>query len=168
MLEAYDAAPTPLSAECAKMMSPRCRFPVCSLVFPVAGRADSTPTASKEHTMPLYVYNLHEDETAYAEGGAADFDAVMKLHQDFAKTVEDSGAKIVLGEALQPSSTASFLRNTCTDKVQAVDNPLPELKEQLGGFYVVDVTDEAQAMELARSAPAPHGFVEVRPVWEFS
>jgi hypothetical protein len=118
--------------------------------------------------MPLYMYNLYEDEKAYAEGGAANFDAVMKLHQDFSKIVEESGAKIVAGEALQPSSTASFLRNTCTDKVQAVDNPLPELKETLGGFYVVDVKDETQAMELARSVPAPHGFVEVRPVWEFS
>jgi hypothetical protein len=129
---------------------------------------EAHPTSSKEHPMPLYMYNLYEDAMAYAEGGAANFDAVMKLHQDFSKIVEESGAKIVAGEALQPSSTASFLRNTCTDKVQAVDNPLPELKETLGGFYVVDVKDEAQAMELARSVPAPHGFVEVRPVWEFS
>jgi hypothetical protein len=118
--------------------------------------------------MPLYVYNLYEDEQAYAEGGAANFDAVMKLHQDFAKVVADSGAKVVAGEALQPTSTATFLRGTCTDNVQTVDNPLPELKETLGGFYVLDVADEAQAMELAKSVPAPHGFVEVRPVWEFS
>jgi hypothetical protein len=126
------------------------------------------PTLSKEQDMPLYVYNLYEDEQAYAEGGAANFDAVMKLHQDFAKVVADSGAKVVAGEALQPSSTATYLRGTCTDNVQSVDNPLPELKETLGGFYVLDVADEAQAMELAKSVPAPHGFVEVRPVWEFS
>lgn len=118
--------------------------------------------------MPLYVYNLYEDEQAYAEGGAANFDAVMKLHQNFAKVVAESGAKVVAGEALQPSSTATFLRGTCTDDVRSVDNPLPELKETLGGFYVLDVADEAQAMELAKSVPAPHGFVEVRPVWEFS
>ena len=48
--------------------------------------------------MPLYMYNLYEDEKAYAEGGAANFDAVMKLHQDFAKIVADSGAKIVAGD----------------------------------------------------------------------
>ncbi len=118
--------------------------------------------------MPLYVYNLYEDQQAYAEGGTADFDAVMKLHQEFSTAVADAGAKVVAGEALQPISTASFLRGTCTDNVQAIDNPLPELKETLGGFYVVDVADDAQAMELARRVPAPHGFVEVRPVWEFS
>jgi hypothetical protein len=118
--------------------------------------------------MPLYMYSLYEDPKAYAEGGAADFDAVMKLHENFSKVVAESGAKVVAGEALQPISTASFLRNTCTESVHAVDNPLPELKETLGGFYVVDVADEAQAMELAKSCPAPHGYVEVRPVWDFS
>jgi hypothetical protein len=118
--------------------------------------------------MALYMYNLWEDPQAYAEGGAAGFDDVMKLHQDFAATVAEAGAKIVAGEALQPMSTAAFLRGTCTDTVQSIDNPLPELKETLGGFYVLDVADEAQAMELAKSVPAPFGFVEVRPVWEFS
>jgi hypothetical protein len=118
--------------------------------------------------MPLYVYSLYEDEKAYAEGGGADFDKVMQLHQNFSKIVADSGAKVVAGEALQPTSTATYLRNTCTDQVQTVDNPLPELKETLGGFYVLDVTDEAQALELAKSCPAQHGFVEVRPVWDFS
>lgn len=118
--------------------------------------------------MPLYVYNLWEDQQPYAEGGEADFDTVMKLHQDFAAAVAGAGAKIVAGEALQSMSTAKFLRGTCTDDVQSVDNPLPELKETLGGFYVVDVADEAQALELAKQVPAPYGFVEVRPVWEIS
>ncbi len=118
--------------------------------------------------MALYMFNLHEDEKAYAEGGTAAFDTVMKLHQEFAATVAAAGAKIVAGEALQPLSTAKFLRESGTANVQAIDNPLPEVKETLGGFYVVDVADEAQAMELAKSCPAMFGFVEVRPVWEFS
>ncbi len=118
--------------------------------------------------MPLYVYNLYENQQAYAEGGAADLDSVMQLHKEFATAVADSGAKVVAGEALQSISTATFLRDTCTENVKAMDNPLPELKETLGGFYLVDVSDESQALELAKLVPAPHGYVEVRPVWEFS
>lgn len=118
--------------------------------------------------MTLYMYNIFEDEQAYAEGGAADFETVMQLHKDFSAKVAESGAKIVAGEALQPMSTATFLRNTCTEQAQAMDNPLPELKEALGGFYVLDVTDEAQALELGKHVPAPHGFIEMRPVWEFN
>jgi hypothetical protein len=132
------------------------------------GEPTKAASVSKDDTMTLFMYNLWEDQQAYAEGGAANFDTVMKLHKDFAATVAEAGAKIVAGEALQPTSTATFLRDTCTDKVQAIDNPLPELKETLGGFYVLDVSDEAQAMELAKGAPAPFGFVEVRPVWDFS
>jgi hypothetical protein len=126
------------------------------------------PITSKDDDMALYMYNIYEDQTVYAEGGAADFDLVMKLHKDFSDAVAEAGAKVVAGEALQPTSTATFLRDTCTDKVHTIDNPLPEVKETLGGFYVLDVSDEAQAMELAKSVPAPYGFVEVRPVWEFS
>jgi hypothetical protein len=140
----------------------------CTFVLEVPGEPTRTALHQKDTTMALYMFNIWEDQQAYAEGGAANFDDVMALHQAFSATVAEAGAKIVAGEALQPTSTATFLRGTCTDSVHIVDNPLPELKETLGGFYVVDVTDEAQAQELAKSVPASFGFVEVRPVWEFS
>jgi hypothetical protein len=46
------------------------------------------------------------------------------------------------------------------------DGPFAETKEQLGGFIVVDVPDEATALEMARSWPGmryPTDAVEVRP-----
>jgi hypothetical protein len=47
------------------------------------------------------------------------------------------------------------------------DGPFVETKEQLGGFIVLDVPDEATAIEVARSWPplrSPGNAVEVRPI----
>ena len=58
------------------------------------------------------------------------------------------------GEALQPTSTATYLRGTRTADVHTVDNPLPELKEVVGGYYLIEAADDAAALELAKRCPA--------------
>ena len=117
--------------------------------------------------MAKYFLSIVESEKAYAPGGDADFDAVMAAHADFATAVEKAGARILGGEALQPSGTATFLRGTRTDSVTLVDNPLPDAKEILGGYYLIEAEDDAQALELAKLCPAPFGYIEIRPVWNF-
>ncbi len=117
--------------------------------------------------MPKYVITIVENEDAYTDTSQDDFNAVMQMHGDFAESVAKAGGEILGGEALQPSSTATFLRNTRTDNVTVVDNPLPDVKEVLGGYYLVSAKDDAQALEFAKICPAPQGYVELRPVWEF-
>jgi len=108
-----------------------------------------------------------ESETPYAEAGAAGFDAAMQAHNDFAQSVEKAGATIASGAALQPTATATYLRGTRTDDVSVIDNPLPEAKEVVGGYYLIEAPDDAVALELAKLCPAPYGYVELRPIWEF-
>ncbi len=117
--------------------------------------------------MPKYFMAIVESESAYAEGGTADFDEIMKAHSEFAQSVKDVGASILSGEALRPSSTASYLRGTRTQHVTAIDNPLPEAKEVVGGYYLVEAADDAQALGLAKLCPAPFGYIELRPIWDF-
>lgn len=117
--------------------------------------------------MPKYLMSIVEAEAAYSDASATDFDAVMKMHNDFSASVTAAGAKILGSEALQPTSTATFLRNTRTSDVAVVDNPAPDLKEVLGGYYLVEAADDAQALELAKLCPAPAGYIELRPIWEF-
>ena len=81
--------------------------------------------------------------------------------------MQAAGASIESGEALQPVATATFLRGTRTAQVSAVDNPLPEAKEVLGGYYLIDAPDDAVALKLAKICPAPYGYVQLRPVLEF-
>ena len=86
----------------------------------------------------------------------------------FTKEVDELGGTILGGEALQPMATATFLRGTRTDGVDVVDNPAPDLKEVLGGYYLVEAADDEHARRIAERCPAPHGYIEVRPIWEFS
>ncbi len=47
------------------------------------------------------------------------------------------------------------------------DGPFAETKEQIAGYFVVEVDDLDEAIELASLIPAAgHGTIEVRPIWE--
>ena len=89
------------------------------------------------------------------------------MHGNFSQGVAAAGASVLGGEALRPTATATYLRGTRTAEVAVVDNPAPDLKEVLGGYYLIEAADDAQAIELAKQCPAPNGYVEVRPIWEF-
>lgn len=67
------------------------------------------------------------------------------------------------GAGLQPPELATTVR--MRDGVRQVqDGPFPETKEQLGGFFVVDVPTLDDALQWAARAPcAATGGVEVRP-----
>jgi hypothetical protein len=52
------------------------------------------------------------------------------------------------------------------DKRQVQDGPFADTKEQLGGYFVIEVPDLDSALEWAARAPcASTGGVEVRPVF---
>jgi hypothetical protein len=70
------------------------------------------------------------------------------------------------GEALQPTTTATTVR-VRDGKTLVTDGPYAETKEALGGFYLLDVKDLDEALELAAKIPgAQWGAIEVRPIWE--
>ena len=69
------------------------------------------------------------------------------------------------GEALQGAETALTLywKN---GKVATTDGPYAETKEQLGGYYLIEVPDLDAALSWAARCPgASMGRVEVRPIW---
>jgi hypothetical protein len=66
---------------------------------------------------------------------------------------------------LQPSSSATTVR-LANGKSQVLDGPFAESKEQLGGYFLIDVADLDAALSWAARCPGTgHGVVEVRPVW---
>jgi hypothetical protein len=49
------------------------------------------------------------------------------------------------------------------------DGPFAETREQLGGYYLVDVSDLDEAIEIAGKIPGVRsGTVEIRPVYELT
>jgi hypothetical protein len=68
------------------------------------------------------------------------------------------------GSGLQPSATATTVRGG--GEVVLTDGPFVETKEQLAGYYVVDVADLDEAIAWAKKVPAVQwgAAIEVRPV----
>jgi hypothetical protein len=47
-----------------------------------------------------------------------------------------------------------------------LNGPYAETREQLGGYFLIDVPDLDAALSWAARCPgASHGVVEVRPIW---
>jgi hypothetical protein len=68
------------------------------------------------------------------------------------------------GNGLQPPETATTVRLR-DGKRQVQDGPYADSKEQLGGYFILDVPDLDVALDWAARCPAaPDGSVEIRPV----
>lgn len=71
---------------------------------------------------------------------------------------------IVKGDGLQGPHTATTMR-VRDGKRHVQDGPFADTKEQLGGYFVIEVPDLDTALDWAAKAPcALTGSVEVRPV----
>jgi hypothetical protein len=66
---------------------------------------------------------------------------------------------------LLPTTSATTLRKSA-DPPLVIDGPFAETKEQLLGFYVIEVADLDEALEVARELAGanPGGAYEIRPV----
>jgi hypothetical protein len=112
--------------------------------------------------MAEYLILIYEDENAYATATPDVLQQVMEAHNRFAQQVEERGGKIVSGRALQPTPTATTIREDVV-----TDGPFAETKEALGGFYLIEARDLDQALEIGKLCPARFGGVEVRPIMTF-
>ncbi|MDH6593750.1 hypothetical protein M2165_003639 [Variovorax sp. TBS-050B] len=82
----------------------------------------------------------------------------------YADAVRKAGISLG-GHGLMPPVTGTTLRIR-GDKRQVQDGPFADTKEQLGGYFVIDVPDLDAALEWAARAPcASTGGVEVRPAF---
>jgi hypothetical protein len=69
------------------------------------------------------------------------------------------------GDRLRPTAAATTVR-VSDGKTEVLNGPYAETKEQLGGYYLIDVPDLDAAISWAARCPgAGHGSVEVRPIW---
>ena len=68
------------------------------------------------------------------------------------------------GNGLQPPETATTVRLR-DGRRHVQDGPYADSKEQLGGYFILDVPDLDVALDWAARCPAaPDGSVEIRPV----
>jgi hypothetical protein len=110
-----------------------------------------------------YMLLIYRDEAAIGRAGPEQMSEMMGAFMAYSTALRESGA-FVAGDRLDLASNATTLRVT-DGKTQVLDGPYAETKEQLGGFYIIDVPDLDAALAWAGRCPGARiGTMEVRPI----
>ncbi len=111
-----------------------------------------------------YMLLIYEPNEPYANASEAFLSEVVAKHMALSAELRESG-QMVSGDGLQGVETATTVVTDATGGQSLHDGPFAETREQLGGYYLIDVPDLDAALAWARRVPVvPGGKVEVRPV----
>jgi hypothetical protein len=129
-------------------------------------RLGFTPTTQPaKGTTMQYMILIYGDEKNFAQM-ASNPEAQKQMYAAFSqynKDLRDAGILRGGGE-LRPTSSATTVR-VKDGKILCSDGPFAETKEQLGGYYIIDVPDLDVAVKWAARCPAARGgSIEVRPL----
>ena len=114
-----------------------------------------------------YLLLLYSQEAQWATMTPAQQQEGMAAYQAYGEALTKAGA-LKNSNRLRPISDATTVR-VADGKSQVLDGPYVDSKEQLGGYYLIDVPDLDAALSWAARCPgATHGTVEVRPIWSMS
>ena len=110
-----------------------------------------------------YMLMIYSDESGRTKASKADMEQMFAAYGAYTEALKKAGA-MKDGNPLQGSSTASTVR-VKDGKIKVLNGPYTESKEQLAGYYVIDVKDLDAALSWAAKCPgAQYGTMEVRPV----
>jgi hypothetical protein len=110
---------------------------------------------------------IYSDESAWVHQDADEAKKTLAAHRALEDEMRAAG-RFRGGGPLGLVASASTIRFK-SGKALVTDGPFAETKEQLGGFYLVDVDTPAEALAYAkRIAGVDERAIEVRPMLFFS
>lgn len=108
-----------------------------------------------------YMMLIHHDEAALANAPQKE---LWADYAAFNEALAKAGAGMEAGERLQPASAATTVRAT-DGSTDVLDGPYADTKEQLAGYFMIDVADLDEAIAWARRCPSSrYGSIEIRPL----
>ena len=108
-----------------------------------------------------YMMLIHHDEVALANAPQKE---LWADYAAFNEALAKAGAGMSAGERLQPASAATTVRAT-DGSTDVLDGPYADTKEQLAGYFMIDVADLDEAIAWARRCPSSrYGSIEIRPL----
>lgn len=108
-----------------------------------------------------YLLLIYADETL---SDPAILQQITSDHMRLGAELRDAGV-MVAGNRLKHSDTATTVRTEAGGK-SLHDGPYAETREQLGGYYLIEVADLDAAIAWGKKIPGgPNYAIEVRPVW---
>jgi hypothetical protein len=110
-----------------------------------------------------YMLLIHLEEAKWDEFSDAEH---MQFLDEYMAIIGDlqSRGQYVSASPLHPASATTTVKIR-EGRLIVTDGPFAETREQLGGYFLIDVADLDEALAVARSLPgARYGTVEVRPL----
>lgn len=109
-----------------------------------------------------YMLLVYSEEQAWTDEQRAE---CMKASTELCRKLAEEGA-LRAASPLHPVAMATSVRLR-DGKRLVTDGPFAETREQLGGYYIIEVEDLDRAIEIAGEIPgAAKGAVEIRPILE--
>lgn len=109
-----------------------------------------------------YMLLVYGNEQAWDEGGRE------QCYKDSAQVAHDlrAAGRDCVAAPLHPVATATSVR-VRDGKPLVTDGPFAETREQLGGYFIVDVSDLDEAIRIAGRLPSAQvGTIEIRPIMD--
>ena len=114
-----------------------------------------------------YMLLIYANEANAEKASKKDAEQMHAAYGAYTEALVKAGV-IAGGDRLRPTSTATTVR-VADGKTSVLNGPYAETKEQLGGFYMIDVPDLDAALSWAARCPgAGHGAIEVRAIWDMN
>jgi hypothetical protein len=104
----------------------------------------------KETTMQ-YLLLIYGNEAGMQSASKADMEQMIAAYGAYTQAMKTAGV-MVAADRLKPSTAASTVR-IADGKTKVLDGPYAETKEQLGGYYLIDVPDLDAALSWAARCP---------------
>lgn len=106
-----------------------------------------------------YIALIHGDQEGWERLSDDQRQAIYQRYMEFSERPE-----VVGGAELQETTTATTVRVRNGDTM-VTDGPYAEVKEALGGLFILEANSIDDACKLAAEIPAAeHGAIEVRPI----
>jgi hypothetical protein len=112
--------------------------------------------------MTQYLVSVWHDDDYVVDFSSDTMQRIVAQVDAYNHELESAGVWVFAG-GLHPASSATVVRSN-GGEISMTDGPYAESKEQMGGFWVIEVPDMDAALDWAgRAAAACEGPVEVRP-----
>ena len=112
-----------------------------------------------------YLLLIHSETNRNAEAvPEAARNQMLAAYKAYTEAIQQAGV-LKSSNRLRPAASATAVR-VRDGKTEVHNGPYIETREELGGYYLIDVPDIDQALSWAARCPgAAHGTIEVRPIW---
>ena len=111
-----------------------------------------------------FIALIYGDASRWESFSADEREAVYERYRAFADEAGKAGV-MAGGDELASPGDATTVR-VCNSEMLVTDGPYAEVKEALGGYFILECDTMDEAVEYAARIPgAEHGAIEVRPVY---